>query len=563
MPLAFGQLTIDQKTADFGALANLYTKRYGPYEWKRDALHFDLMEVAPWLSKVQATKDDLDFYEVLSEYVASLNDAHASYLVPSTFVARLNFGVDLYGDKLLVDTINRQRLPANEFGFQTGYELVSIDGVDAQRILDGLLRYGAAGNPRSTRRYATLLLTTRSQGVMPHATAVPEISTVTFRRPDGATEQHRIPWTKTGLPLASVGRYQTPLANAARPMPGRRRNPDGPNPGGPAADIDPPYMGLLRELQNCNLPDRGFLGFGALAPVFAPSLPAGFILRLGRLTSDPFYSGVFEVDGFKIGYIRIPSFQPVDSLTALTLFRTEITFFQANTNGLVVDLMRDFGGSSGYANQILNYLMPEQWRSIPFEMRATSELAVSISTALTQAQALSAPKEVIDLFQSIKDAVLAANHQSRGRTAPIPLDDSNIEREPLLDSRGAKLAYTKPLILLVDEMTASAAELVAATIQDNRRGPLIGWRTMGAGGTVETREAGTYSLGAASVTRGLMIRKENIATSEYPTAPYIENIGVRPDIPIDYMTRENLLQNGRPFVDAWVSAIVAEIGKGK
>jgi hypothetical protein len=29
------------------------------------------------------------------------------------------------------------------------------------------------------------------------------------------------------------------------------------------------------------------------------------------------------------------------------------------------------------------------------------------------------------------------------------------------------------------------------------------------------------------------------------------------------MTRENLLQNGRPFVDAWVSAIVAEIGKGK
>ena len=92
MPLAFGQLTIDQKTADFGALASLYAKRYGPYEWKRDALHFDLMEVVPWLSKVQATKDDLDFYEVLSEYVASLNDAHASYLVPSTFVARLNFG---------------------------------------------------------------------------------------------------------------------------------------------------------------------------------------------------------------------------------------------------------------------------------------------------------------------------------------------------------------------------------------------------------------------------------------------------------------------------------------
>jgi hypothetical protein len=48
-------------------------------------------------------------------------------------------------------------------------------------------------------------------------------------------------------------------------------------------------------------------------------------------------------------------------------------------------------------------------------------------------------------------------------------------------------------------------------------------------------------------------------TSDYPTAPYVENIGVRPDIEVDYMTLDNLNQKGKPFVDAFVAAIVARI----
>src|SRR5262245_33416166 len=144
----FGQLTMDQKITDFMNVAGVYDKNYGPYEWKRDAMGFDLLDIAPWLDKIRATEDDLDFYEVMVSYVASLNDAHDGYRLPSNFVARLNFGVDIYDGKLLVDTINRTRLPAAEFSFLIGYELASIDGKDAQEILDGLLQYQVAANPR-------------------------------------------------------------------------------------------------------------------------------------------------------------------------------------------------------------------------------------------------------------------------------------------------------------------------------------------------------------------------------------------------------------------------------
>jgi C-terminal processing protease CtpA/Prc len=159
----------------------------------------------------------------------------------------------------------------------------------------------------------------------------------------------------------------------------------------------------------------------------------------------------------------------------------------------------------------------------------------------------------------IKDEITTANSAMRGRTKPIPLDDVTIDRDPAMDAKGNVIAYTKPIVVLVDEMSASAADAFAATIQDNARGPLLGWRTMGAGGSVEAWEAGTYSLGVATVTESLMNRKTAIVTAEYPAAPYVENIGVRPEIVVDYMTADNLNRQGKPFVDAFVAAILAQI----
>jgi C-terminal processing protease CtpA/Prc len=247
----------------------------------------------------------------------------------------------------------------------------------------------------------------------------------------------------------------------------------------------------------------------------------------------------------------------------LTAFQTEIAYFQANMDGLVVDEMRNPGGSVSYLNSIVSLLMPSTWRSIPFALRATSEWVVAFSSALVSAQGQGAPQSILDLIAALKNAVVTANHQMRGRTDPIPLDDITIDRSPATDSKGNVIAYTKPLMVLIDEMSASAGDAFAATIQDNARGPLFGWRTMGAGGNVESWAAGSYSLGSTTVTESLMIRKNPVVTAEYPTAPYVENIGVRPDIQVDYMTRDNLTLRGKPYVDAFVAAIVAQIQKGK
>jgi C-terminal processing protease CtpA/Prc len=113
------------------------------------------------------------------------------------------------------------------------------------------------------------------------------------------------------------------------------------------------------------------------------------------------------------------------------------------------------------------------------------------------------------------------------------------------------------VLLLVDEMTASGGDFFAAVLQDNHRGPLLGMRTMGAGGSVFSNfDCTVFTESVCAITVSLMNRGVVISGTEYPPSPYIENVGVRPDIVVDYMTRANLMSAGAPFVQTFTDAAV-------
>jgi hypothetical protein len=60
----------------------------------------------------------------------------------------------------------------------------------------------------------------------------------------------------------------------------------------------------------------------------------------------------------------------------------------------------------------------------------------------------------------------------------------------------------------------------------------------------------------------LMNRKNPVTGTEFPDSYYVENVGVRPDVEIDYMTRENLLNGGRTFFDQ-VTRVMLEHLRGE
>jgi hypothetical protein len=165
-------LTREQKELDFRYMAALYNAWYAPLDWKKELLHFDALDIQPWLQRVAATASDLEFYDVCVDYVASLQDTHAGFILPSDFVATLGFSTDIFDGVVLIDSINRTALPVRDFPFAVGDEVVSVDGVNAAELISRFVKYSPQGNPRSARRLAAARISVRPQSRMPFAPQV-------------------------------------------------------------------------------------------------------------------------------------------------------------------------------------------------------------------------------------------------------------------------------------------------------------------------------------------------------------------------------------------------------
>lgn len=563
-PRAQRDLTADQRDADLIQLANTFAKNYAPYEWKRDVIGFDLYRLTPWLQRIHQSTD-LDVQEAFVEYVASLNDTHASISFPSPFRATLGFSVDIYDGKVLIDAINRTLLPQAQYPFGIGDELVALDGEPVQSLIASFGKLTSSGNPRSRDRLAAAKISSRSQTNLPHASSVGDTALASIRLAStGAWNAYVIPWVRTGVGIDSAGSVPSPrrgnglifrvtdlaslgVTSATSSVPARPRKSDFRN----TDDTLPAYMDPIRPFLSSRAPDQmtGLNGYGARTPIYRR--PAGFVTRLGTQPSHFFFSGTYLSNGVRIGLLRIPTESPSSTAVALTQLNQEIAFFNSNTDVLVVDITRNPGGILTTAEAFAQRLIPRSFRTVGFEFRASAIEVLAFAQRLTLAQNSGAPPDVIQNLQDNFNEVLRAYNEERGRTAALPINAlGSFVLAP------ASVAYTKPLLVLVDEFTTSSGDMLAAILQDNHRGPLLGMRTTGAGGNNFVFDCTTFTEAFCNMTLGLMNRGVMISTPEFPPSPYIENIGVRPDIVLDYMTRENLMTGGAPFVQAFTDVAV-------
>ena len=491
----------------------------------------------PWQDRISAVTSDLDFYDLMVEYVSDLQDAHDQYGLPSDFEASLGFTVDLYDGVALIDSVDRSVFPrAARSPFAVGDQLVSVDGQAAADMVKLFSKYVTGGNPRTVSRLAAAMITDRRQGAYPYAAQIGDTATIVVLRRGGDTETYTIPWHKSGTPLTTLGASPGPKLRAAlkrraaKPMVSKA--------------LQPFYQQVLQQIHNYVLPGRiNVLGFDQLQPVFA--FPSNFIQTLGQGDFDSFWAGFYQAaDGTRIGFLRIPDFL----YPYFPDLDGEINYFQNNTDALVVDVTRNPGGDVCLAEDIISRLTTSTFRGTVAEMRVDWTDIVTINSALADAQASGADADTIAQLQLYQYEFQKAFTENGGRTPALPVCASTAERNPAANS------YTKPILLLVDEMSASAADIFASIIQDNHIAPLFGYRTMGAGGSPEGDYVGVYTEGGTYVTRSLAVRAQPVVTPEYPTTSYIENVGVRPETVVDYMTTDNLLNQGKTFVDAFTAA---------
>ena len=132
------------------------------------------------------------------------------------------------------------------------------------------------------------------------------------------------------------------------------------------------------------------LNFGSKVPDLRAS--AGFRPAAGGRGQPDFYlSGTYVASGVRIGLIRIPSMSPPNTALALQQLDQEIAYFNANTDGLIVDVMRNPGGIVSFVEAIAQRFIPTPFRSIGFEIRATGAWLFSFAGALTNAELIESP----------------------------------------------------------------------------------------------------------------------------------------------------------------------------
>jgi hypothetical protein len=237
----------------------------------------------------------------------------------------------------------------------------------------------------------------------------------------------------------------------------------------------------------------------------------------------------------------------------------------------VLDITRNSGGLGSLAIALFARLTTQPF-SVPPDriLPGTAEVLLYDSIA-NFASSGSREAWVVQRWRAVADEIhqtYAAGH--RGLTGPlateIELGQSLLLRAPLyednfpwLDNARQPIGYDKPVVLLVDDFSASAAEYFAAIFQDNRRGPVVGYRTPGLGGYVGAVGLLPYSQASLQLTGSQTIRKQNVTVPGLPAAPLIEDLGVVPDIELDHQTRANLLNQGRDFVAGFTRVIVEQI----
>lgn len=560
-----GALTEEQRVQDFQAVSAIFAKSYAPANWKIQVFGVNIFENGEWLKRVRAAKNDLEHTKILMEYVGSLQDTHSQLYMQSNFVADLGFYADLYDGKAVIDLLDRSIIPASRYPFVVGDEFVSIDGRPALEVAAELAKEQGWGNPRAALRAAIQRITYRQQAEHPLVVDLPEESTVVIRRQNGALETYKVRWAKTGYGIRDLGASASPRSLSK----GLLLSEAGTTPE-PEVDLISEKRRLQYAARLAKVSDRrvslpkpfvrtedgrlekleSVRGFGRTTPVW--TAPAGFVQRLGRNSTDVFYSGTYVSDGQRIGIIRMRDFSFLTN-SQLNQLANEINFMNNNTDGLVVDVMRNPGGYDCAVVETTAMLVPGKFLVDGVSIRPSLSWITYFDNLLLDAEFFEDPQYVIDTWKFQRDLVIAAFGNGRGMTGAIPSCALDFT-EP-----SYSFAYRKPLIVLVDDFSTSAADAFPGMMQDNKRGKLVGMRTNGAGGNVTAVNAGPWSETSTSYTESIAIRAEERKYDGFPASRFIENVGVRPEIELDYMTMENLLNGGRPFVTAFTKIIVDEI----
>ncbi|MBT3182117.1 MAG: PDZ domain-containing protein, partial [Deltaproteobacteria bacterium] len=487
-----------------------------------------------FLAAIESDISDVEFYAEIGKYLSSFNDAHVGFSFPSTAISTIHLEIREFDNKFYIYDIFD---PSIE-NIHIGDEVLEMDGTPTAETRDELLLYLGKGNEFTSKRIATRYLTYRRQEVLPFQPNAEEITLRLKPQSGGEPYDATLKWHKSGYEFAE---FNDPGIDLESNKALRMANND-------TANAISRYSTFMYT--NYNLEPEYFIGYTT------PILPLGatFVER----KTAPYYSGVIQEEGKRIGFLRIHTYSRsmIDLNKALDEMEEEISYFEETTDALIIDQTANPGGDGCHVINMASLFMDKPFKAGGHRIRA-NRTQLNYVEKMLQENDLSPENEkaVIIIIDKIREAMATGELL----TEPLPLCGFSDTYDPYITWEGKQINYTKPVLVLIDELSASGGDLFPAIMQDNNRATLFGHRTVGAGGAVEGFEQRIgYSEITFRYTIGMLWRDVLVDIPGFGETNYLENTGVWPEIEYK-ITYDDFMSDFQFYRDAMIEAVLSLI----
>lgn len=535
-----------QMLQELDVIQSVFAAQYGPGLWKVGHNGWDLnKQIAAAKAKVEATPNISmeQYHDVLRDFFNSTKDYHVSVSFNATAASSLPFGVIGSNGRYFIAWIDRTKLTEQAFPFKVGDEVVSFGGRKTADVVKDIQKRLGSNTALTDRALASMILTSRkaasSGNVQSGAVTVGVI-------PQGqkTAQTRQLTWDTTPESIRQDGIKFNALDFAAKNKP------------------------LLPQMGDMTSPVGEQVGVNdRLANPFSLGGKVSWVPELGEKTWQSEDDATFNAYIYKnkagksIGVIRIPSYEVDDAKGAVAEFAAVIKDFQSKTDALVIDQVNNPGGAVLYLYALASLLSDRPLNTPPHHVAITREdvgqaqelLKVApLVTNDAMAKRLLGPeaqgypvdygffKRMVDYSNFIVD-----QFNNKGKTLTDPVHIEGVDAI----NPSAVAQYTKPILLLINELDFSGGDFFPAIMQDNRRATLFGTRTAGAGGFIrEVKIPNQVGVDHFVVTGSIAVRSSNQP---------IENLGVTADV--QYAPTPADLQDGFKGYAAAVNAAVAKL----
>jgi Peptidase family S41/PDZ domain len=537
LPTAQASTLNEDVTNMLSAMKSVYSTRYAPIGWKKQYAGYDLGVEYSKAVNTASTKSALSIAEtrpIFNDFIYAMKDYHVSITYIATEQASLPLMVRGAEGRLFIVFIDRSKLSETAFPFAIGDELIAIDGIPANQVVDQVQATYTPNVAETDRAQAEIRLFNRraSRGLtVPNGPV-----TLTIKRKGAAAPSSvQLVWDYVPEKIPARGDLMHGTLNFAS---GSKFHPQ------MSVDLDSSPSAAENPF---NLGTR-----------------QSFMPALGRKiwespADNSFHAYLFQDDNKKIvGYVRIPSYSPAGGTAKAALdFAAIIPHLEANAESLVIDQVNNPGGSVFYLYALVSMLSDRPMATPRHRMAISQSDVAEALTTLEQLKAINTEDDVkkfipadylsgypvtletVRFMQSYAQFIVDEWTQGRKLTKPYWIAGvDHINPSPV--------RFTKPILLLVNELDFSGGDFFPTIMQDNQRVTVMGTRTAGAGGyVVDVSVPNNVGIATFRVT-------ESIA--ERVTGKPIENLGVTPDIGYS-LTAEDYTSNFAPYVKAVKDAL--------